>query len=303
MFDPFQSISGTAKQLLVARVKKVVLGAKITDSQPDPDYKSEKDLGAITYELLYSGKDNISGGTKSMKLAYPIYGFLRQYPLVGEIVLLVSGPSADLNDSSQNQDLYYFPPFSLFNSIHANAFPNMKEYSDYVRRQLVGSKNTVYDFSSFSLPMGATFVEQSDVKSLRPFEGDTILQGRWGQSIRFGSTVPGLKSISPWSVGKTGDNSQSGNPITIISNSQKKYITQTEKQSPTTVEDINRDGSSIYLTSTQNIMIDDINTFEVRSWNLNISVDPQIHTVVVPEQIPISNDSISAREQDSKSLK
>lgn len=303
MFDPFQAISGTAKQLLVARVKKVVLGPKITDSQLDSDYKSEKDLGAITYELLYSGKDNVSGGTKNMKLAYPIYGFLRQYPLIGEIVLLVSGPSANLNDSSQNQDLYYFPPFSLFNSIHVNAFPNMKEYSDYIRRQLSASKNTVADFSALSLPMGATFVEQTDVKNLRPFEGDTIFQGRWGQSLRFGSTVPGLKSISPWSVGKTGDNSQSGDPITIITNSQKKYTTEAEKQSPTTVEDINRDGSSIYLTSTQNIVIDDINTFYIRSWNLNVSVDPQIHTVIIPEQIPTSNDYASAREQDSKSLK
>ena len=100
MFNSFQKISGNAKQLLVARVKKIILGPTLTDNEADPDYRSEKDLGAILYELLYSGKSNTDSTSRTSKLAYPVYGFLRQYPVVGEIVLLVSGPTADLNDSA-----------------------------------------------------------------------------------------------------------------------------------------------------------------------------------------------------------
>ena len=302
MFNEYKSILGNSKQLMVARVKKIILGPKITDSQIDPDYRCEKDIGAITYELLYSGKLNANGLSKKMKLAYPMFGFVRQYPLVGEIVLMVSGPSPNLNDSSQNQDLFYFPPFSVFNNPHINAFPNMEEYSDYVKSQLASTKTSTLEFSSFALPAGATFVEKSHVKSLRPFEGDTMLQGRWGQSIRFGSTVPGLKSVNQWSLGKKEDNTKSGDPITIITNSQKIPVTAAEKDSPTYVENINNDGSHIYMTSTQNILLNDINTFEIRSWKLSISVDPQLNVVVIPELPPITNDFFSADEQDSKSI-
>jgi hypothetical protein len=301
MFDSFKQVGGTPKQLLIGRVKKIVLGPKMTDNQADPDYTCEKDLGSIRYELLYSGKSN-ARGTKNNKPAYPIFGFVRQYPVVGEIVLMMSGPSANLNDSSQNQDVYYFPPFSIFNSPHLNAMPNMEEYSSYIKEQLVSSDNSDKDLSYYSLPVGATFVEKQYVKSLRPFEGDTIIQGRWGQSIRFGSTTPTLRSISPWSKNTStqNNNERSGDPITMIVNSQRPYITNLEKDSPTTVEDINRDGSSIYMTSTQAILLNDINNFEIRSWKLNTSVDPNTNTVIVPEQPPISNDFLSPQEQDAK---
>ncbi len=300
MFNAYKNIQGQGKQLLIARVKKVILGPKINDSTVDPDYTSEKDLGAIKYELLYSGKMT-TGQLDTTKPAYPIHGFIRQYPLINEIVMLMQGPSADMNDSSQNQDLYYFPPFSLFNSAHMNPFPNMEEYAAYIKNQLVDTTRAETDTSYLSLPVGATFVEKDNVKNLRPFEGDTIFQGRWGQSIRLGSTVPTMKSSNPWSLASN-ELLNSGDPISIFVNSQRKYVTNVEKNSPTTVEDINKDGSSIYMTSTQPIVIDDINTFQIRSWKLSTSVDPKVNVVVIPEQVPRSNEFISAKDQDDKSL-
>lgn len=300
MFNSYQNIQGTNKQVLVARVKKIVLGPYLTDTTPDPDYTCEKDLGSIRYEILYSGKMN-TRVNKNAKLAYPIFGFLRQYPVLGEIVLLVQGPSANLNDSSDLQDLYYFPPFSIFNSVHLNPFPNMEEYASFISNAQSNSDTIPNDLSSFKLPVGATFVEKENVKNIRPFEGDTIIQGRWGQSIRFGSTVPALKSLNPWSIGSDPIQS-SGDPITMIVNSQRKYISETEKNSPTTVENINRDGSSIYLTSTQGIIMTDIDTFEIRSWKLSSAVNPNINVTIIPETIPISNELVSPADQDNISL-
>jgi hypothetical protein len=69
------------------------------------------------------------------------------------------------------------------------------------------------------------------------------MEGRWGNSIRFGSTVK--ERPNNWSI--TGSN---GNPITILRNGQGDN--RPEGWLPT-VEDINKDDSSIYLTSTQNI--------------------------------------------------
>jgi hypothetical protein len=300
MFDPFDGHRGSGKSrpFSIARVKKIILGPYLTETQPDPDYTSEKDIGAIRYELLYEGKTNVKGSKNNSKKAYAMSAYQRQYPSVGEIVMLVSGPSSNLNDNSDAKDLYYFPAFSIFNSPHHNLFPNMQEFEDHVNNQLVNS-NTNEDASKLmTMPQGVTFIERDSIKTLRPFEGDTIFQGRWGQSIRFGSTVSELKNINTWSA-KT-ENSANGDPITIIVNSQKTY-NKLESESPTTVEDINRDGSSIYMTSGQPIVVSDISLYQVRSYSLSKASDPQTRIVIVPEKIPTSNEYVSANDQDINS--
>jgi hypothetical protein len=74
------------------------------------------------------------------------------------------------------------------------------------------------------------------------------MEGRWGNSIRFGSTARIQNDIFQNDWSSTGED---GEPITIIRNGQP------EDASPTgyfpIVEDINRDLSSIYLTSNQSI--------------------------------------------------
>jgi hypothetical protein len=83
---------------------------------------------------------------------------------------------------------------------------------------------------------------------LLPFEGDVIQEGRWGNSIRFGSTItnpPSSTIINNWS--ETGKN---GDPIVIIRNGQGS---QTDEGWLPITENVDNDDSSIYLTSTQKI--------------------------------------------------
>ena len=92
--------------------------------------------------------------------------------------------------------------------------------------------------------LGTTFKERSNIHPLLPFEGDVIQEGRWGNSIRWGSTVK--NTPNNWSV--VGNN---GDPIIILRNGQS-INASTEGWIPIT-EDINTDLSSIYATSTQQI--------------------------------------------------
>lgn len=292
MFNPYNSSVGSSKSgnYIVGRVKRVVLGPNLTDTVTNTDYKTERDLGAIYFEPLYTNKSGIGTNANYSKPAYPLFSSIRQYPNIGEIVLIFPGPSSDMNDGASNQDLWYLPPFSIWGSVNANVFPNMSEYASFLSTQNVTG-------SSYpGMPNGYTFEERPQVKTLRPYEGDTIIQGRFGQSIRFGSTVTGLKSTNLWSKGE----SSNGSPITIITNSQKKF-TAVELQSPTTVEDINRDGSSIYLTEDQEIVMNDLNFFPKRSYSLGQSVNPQIQEVVTIEKTPVSNEFVSAQDQDIRS--
>ena len=102
-------------------------------------------------------------------------------------------------------------------------------------------------------------------------EGDYIIDGRFGNSLRLGNTVPnGLTPIeNNWSVtGSVGD------PITIISNGHHK---ETPSYKSIT-EDINLDKSSAYFTSTQKIPI------EVASTNDYLSYTDQTQPPTLPNQ-------------------
>ena len=86
------------------------------------------------------------------------------------------------------------------------------------------------------------------IRNLYPVEGDTIIEGRFGNSIRFShiSIFPSQSVVSPWS--KSGRNTR---PITIIRNGQTK-TTSSVRWTPI-FEDIDGDASSIYLTNGQEI--------------------------------------------------
>jgi hypothetical protein len=142
------------------------------------------------------------------------------------------------------------------------------------------------------LPLGATFTEKY-VRNLQPFEGDSIIQSRFGQSIRFGSTVPVMKNFNTWST--SGEN---GDPITIISNSQGNR--QRLGKFDNLVEDINKDGSAIWMTSTQEVFLEDINSFPLSSFGVRIN--PQVQDILEVQRPPVSNEFTSAEAQDKNSI-
>jgi hypothetical protein len=124
------------------------------------------------------------------------------------------------------------------------SLPPPSQQKDYIQTQ-AGSVRRVTDQST-EINLGNTFKERSDIHPLLPFEGDVIYEGRWGNSIRIGSTVQ--NTPNNWSnIGANGD------PILILRNGQG---TQTQEGWIPTTEDINNDDSSIYLSSTQQIPIE-----------------------------------------------
>jgi hypothetical protein len=86
-----------------------------------------------------------------------------------------------------------------------------------------------------------------------PFMGDSLLEGRYGQSLRFGSTAKSQsEKKNNWS--SAGNN---GDPITILRNGQPTKVSP-EGWIPIT-ENITQDLSSVYLTSYQKIPFSIVN--------------------------------------------
>lgn len=278
-------------KFLIGRVKDIVLGRYRGDGSIDPNFKSLKDLGKIYFEIMYSNM-TISNAQATMQPAYPMFEYVKQYPLIGEIVYIVPGPDSDLNDSRFRQGYWYFPPYNLWNSPQHGIFPNMQEYSQFIVDS--NAKQIRQKGLMVAIPAGRTFEEKRDVRTLLPFEGDTIIESRHGQSIRFGSTIVGAGqnqlNLNKWS--NTGRN---GSPIIIIRNGQG--IQSSNDYFDTTIEDINTIDSSIWMTSGQTIMIEDISMYPKSSYEGYVA--PNDKNVAITDRGLSTPESVSATSMDN----
>jgi len=196
-------------------------------------------IGTIFYLDYNNSKDTILNevNLSSCSVAKPYYANLQDYPLVGELVTLIDAPAPSSQVALNITQKYYTGIINVWNNNQQNSLSNDS--------------------------LGATFSENADIRKLLSFEGDRIYQGRKGNGIRFGSTVKMTPMLNEWS--NTGNN---GDPITILVNG---YITTDQKQITPNIEEINKELSSIYLTSTQRIpLIPD------RNVNLNPITNPKI---------------------------
>jgi hypothetical protein len=243
-------ISTLKGQMVAARVIDIVL------DENHPKFKNVGEwngLGAIFYQIV-----NQSGTNTDSSYALPYDSQIKTYPLVNEIVLLFSLPNQEIGVNTSNQSYFYLKPLGVWNHPHHDAYPNLvtsnnpQQSQDYkatdqgvVRRVTDGS--TEVELNSPVNPSQNTFVEKADIHPLMPYMGDSLLEGRHGQSLRFGSTAKSKSEISNnWSAAGT-----NGDPITILRNGQPTKVS--DRGWIPIVENISQDLSSIYLTSYQKI--------------------------------------------------
>lgn len=220
------------------RVKDIIL------DQNHPEFKTYGEWGAIGVVLV----EDINQPTTSPSVfpVFPLFPNIKFYPLINEIITILSLPSTDLETNLNSSKFYYLPPTNIWNSQHHNAIPGSptlpeSQQKDYEQTS-VGSTRKVTDGST-EIELGKTFIEQLNINPLQPFEGDHIFEGRFGNSIRLGS-----------SKGK--------DPIIKIRNGQGE---ETNEGWVNIEEKINEDKASIYLTSTQQINLEP-NIFNYNSY-------------------------------------
>ena len=203
--------------------------------------------------------------------ATPLFSNIKTYPLVNEVVFLLTAPSGDYSSNTGNIKYYYLSTLNIWNNVHVNPTPNPFQNlkPDSQNKSIAdveaGSSNKSGEQDTNEFKPGNYFEEKSNIYPLYPFEGDIIYEGRWGQSIRFGSTFPNLNTWS--TVGQAGD------PILIVRNGQNPELSGPAQS--TTEEDINRDLSSIYFTSTQKIPIEVSSQNDYLSYVNNKPVEPK----------------------------
>jgi len=268
-------IENLANKLIPARVIDVILD----ETYPDFDtYGGWNSIGIIKYELI-----NFPEGKQvANKIAKPLLANIKTFPLKNEIVFLVRLPDTDsLNNLTDNETYYYLTLVSLWNHPHHNAYPNplngnnisesqKKDYKSIeegnIRR--VTDNSTEINLNSTN-NNGGKFVERINIHPILPFTGDNIFEGRFGNSIRLGSTIKSNSQYkNNWSI-----SGNEGDPIIIIRNGQP--VNASDEGWLPVVENINSDLSSIYFTSTQKLPINVSSTNYTGIRNEYIPVFPQ----------------------------
>jgi hypothetical protein len=146
-------------------------------------------LGTIEYTLVNKPVPQ----NTILPVAKPFDPNLKNYPVINEIVLISAFPDTNIGQFASSKIPYYTNIVAIWNHPHHNAFPQNdnilppSQQKDYIQTQL-GSVRTVTGQET-EIFLGETFVERENIHPLKPFEGDVILEGRWGNTIRLGSTV------------------------------------------------------------------------------------------------------------------
>jgi len=244
-------------KVVAARVIDISLNSDSTLYSQTGEWQG---IGTIQFQVVDSPTSDESISSSKLNLAKPLFPQIKNYPLVNEIVLLIKLPNkSSIANISGATTYYYFTPLSIWNHPEQNAYPNPlvsqnsdSQKSDYQQIEAGNTRKVSDESSEIDLngASGGTFIENGNIHPILPFAGDNILEGRFGNSIRLGNTSKIDGSIkNNWS-----EEGEDGNPISIIRNGQNPDL-EPPGWVPTT-EDINKDLSSIYLTSNQKIPIE-----------------------------------------------
>lgn len=254
-------------------------------------------IGCIKFESLNRSSNQPGNNFPQGNIAIPLDNNIKKIPTLNEIVLIHSGPSPKALQSGDNDSVqYFYSTATVWNRSHLNMLPSINssasETKDNINVQTVseGVQNTEDQEIQDPIP-GKTFVEKSTIRNLYPVEGDVLIEGRFGNSLRFSSTakVSGSDTQSPWST--EGSN---GKPITILRNGQG--VEEAFNNWFPIYEDIQRDDSSIYLTSGQTIPVALAST---NFASFGVDATPIVNTTKLIQEVPLNGPTISAKDADA----
>lgn len=228
------------------------------------------DFSGKNKEKLYTIKCKILGSFGSQASistiqARALDANLKNIPIAGEVVLLLKGPTAYNTYLGTGQEYYFTNPISIQSSVHLNGLPGVSETlpksdsnnKDKRENSQIGVTTKTSKNKNISTTIDPTFGERLDVRPVQPYSGDIILEGRWGQSIRFGSSIDERREypIPPyWKPGL----GNIGNPILIISNGNNAGKA---KNNEFISENPDTDDASIWMTSGHSVKFTPASTY------------------------------------------
>lgn len=213
----------------------VVVDVVVNDDHPE--YAMDGyNVGAVKVRLL---KSDAFKGTENLNWAFPLETNISDYPLLNEIVWVFS---------SLNR-YYYSRKINLGNSSTSQAFMGLENElkpipsnNERIRDIKFTPAIAKKEQSAPSQELGKYF-QELPIEKLRHWEGDILYEGRSGQSIRLGTSW--LDSEIHKSYFPASKTDQSPQLILRVG----PYSSRSKDSYKLTVEDINKDLSSLWMVS------------------------------------------------------
>jgi hypothetical protein len=179
--------------------------------------------------------------------------FNRRIPLIGEQVILIPAPVNDWSTSGiKGVGYLYLSVLNSTDDLVLHAFPKVWKRKGLAPAGSSAERNSDKKIFGYTFPK-----KPKRTPNLQPFEGDDLYEGRFGTSIRFGSTVEGDMSV--YAEKPTWSGTGNGDPLLYLrvkkpsagsTNSAESLEINNNKYE---VEDIEKDDSTIIMTSNQKL--------------------------------------------------
>ena len=219
---------------------------------------NEEDLpleadGTPTYSLIGAIKGRMVNSQHKQpesRLGWiqPMDANIKQYPLIGEYVIV----------GRYLGRYYYTQTVNMLGSVNSNSYPGYsggqaslvssngsQAGSDAEEVSATGTPNKA---ATGEFTVGDPFVPNPLIRQLYPSFGDVIFNGRFGQSIKFGSNPDTLEPNVIIRAGQLTDAEAFGKTADVDD--------LKENANKPVVEDINADGSSLWITSDQEVPLE-----------------------------------------------
>lgn len=236
-----------------------------SDLEGKPALNTDKDLSWIGRALVRPLNSEKLTDKDQLLWAYPLESNLSEYPLINEQVVL----------ATYDGKLYYTRKVNYHNWPNNNldfavepdssGRANTQLFSD---NPLTGSKESLTNFkgdTGFHGYAGQYFVANNNIRTIKRFEGDFLIESRFGQTVHM--TAYDANRANDSGDPHYKDYTNGGNPMIIIRNRQRPLVKVGQKLVPHKKlppilgtaqeknaggyleENINHDGSTIAITS------------------------------------------------------
>jgi hypothetical protein len=260
--------TAAAARPLTSEFYEAIVVDVIVDQHHDEYAKKDGyNVGAIKIRIF-----SVHNGRKDELLdwADPVESTILEMPLIGELVIVhkILG------------FFYYTRKAFIAHRIQENGMLKLNDElnnrGDRLKSKIALTKQEI---TAGNHKFGKYFKPDSRVRPLKHFEGDLLIQGRMGQSIRFGSSKMEL-------------NSPGMAPNIILRTGQGKDVEKTAASKDSVfgliLEDINKDASSIWMTADQNVPFKPI-LENAGSFHRSIQICPRTYNGA---QIILNSDSM-----------
>ena len=161
------------KQIFAVKVGKILLDGSTDEAAAYGGYDAlgmifwtrTQDKKSKTIENVAQDEKNIEGRFDGT--AKPLFPFIKYYPLINEVVLIISSVSKNAIDHSvKDTETYYLPNINIWNHPHHNNFPALQNYTDAGLKknedyQKAGLLRRITDAEKeYDIPLGDYFREQ-----------------------------------------------------------------------------------------------------------------------------------------------